>query len=258
MSITINLQFDTSLAKNYRSGSQVARILTENWVNNNCYCPSCGAPQLNKYGNNKKVADFSCSSCKSDFELKSKKEKILSSIVDGAYFSMIERIQSSSNPHFFFLNYSKNYSVDSFFVVPKYYFIPEIIQKRKPLSANARRAGWIGCNILLHTIPSSGKIFLVQNGVVLPKKTVMNNWKKTGFLQHEKIEKKGWIFDIMKCIDRVPSKTFSLRDIYLFERELRAKFPNNNFIKDKIRQQLQVLRDKGYLEFKGKGNYIKL
>lgn len=90
----MNLQFDTSLAKDYKNESQIARILTESWVNNNCYCPSCGAPELNKYGNNKKVADFSCVNCEADFELKSKKEKILSKIVDGAYYSIIERILS--------------------------------------------------------------------------------------------------------------------------------------------------------------------
>lgn len=62
----------------------------------------------------------------------------------------------------------------------------------------------------------------------------------------------------MKCIDNISSKKFSLQNIYLFENELKSKFPNNNFIKDKIRQQLQVLRDKGFLEFKGNGNYVKL
>ena len=32
----------------------------------------------------------------------------------------------------------------------------------------------------------------------------------------------------------------------------------NNFIKDKIRQQLQLLRDRGLIEFKGNGNYKKI
>ena len=32
----------------------------------------------------------------------------------------------------------------------------------------------------------------------------------------------------------------------------------NNFIKDKIRQQLQLLRDKGIIEFVGRGNYKKV
>jgi type II restriction enzyme len=48
----------------------------------------------------------------------------------------------------------------------------------------------------------------------------------------------------MKCIERLEKKEFLLQDIYNFENELRNKYPNNNFIKDKIRQQLQKLRDK--------------
>lgn len=43
--------------------------------------------------------------------------------------------------------------------------------------------------------------------------------------------------------------------IYGFEKTLQAKHPENNFVKDKIRQQLQYLRDKGYLTFKGQGRY---
>lgn len=33
------------------------------------------------------------------------------------------------------------------------------------------------------------------------------------------------------------------------------KYPNNQPVKDKIRQQLQVLRDKGYLDFVSRGYY---
>ena len=38
----------------------------------------------------------------------------------------------------------------------------------------------------------------------------------------------------------------------------KSKYTNNNFIKDKIRQQLQVLRDQGIIEFNGRGNYKKI
>ena len=62
----------------------------------------------------------------------------------------------------------------------------------------------------------------------------------------------------MKILDKIKKTQFTLNDVYLFESKLKNKFPNNNFIKDKIRQQLQVLRDKGVIEFKGNGNYSKL
>ncbi|MEI6488637.1 MAG: restriction endonuclease, partial [Bacteroidota bacterium] len=72
------------------------------------------------------------------------------------------------------------------------------------------------------------------------------------------IDSKGWILDIMKCVDSINKRTFSLDDVYMFENDLKLKHPENNFIKDKIRQQLQVLRDKGIIEFAGRGNYKKI
>ena len=45
--------------------------------------------------------------------------------------------------------------------------------------------------------------------------------------------------------------------MYQFEQKLKTKYPNNQFIKDKIRQQLQVLRDKDLIEFVSRGTYRK-
>jgi type II restriction enzyme len=36
---------------------------------------------------------------------------------------------------------------------------------------------------------------------------------------------------------------------------LSSKYPGNRHVRPKIRQQLQVLRDSGYLEFLSKGTY---
>lgn len=48
---------------------------------------------------------------------------------------------------------------------------------------------------------------------------------------------------------------FTLPEMYSFEEELKRIHPRNKHIKPKIRQQLQILRDKGILEFLGKGKY---
>ena len=45
---------------------------------------------------------------------------------------------------------------------------------------------------------------------------------------------------------------FSLVEVYAFESELARLHPDNRHVKDKIRQQLQLLRDKGILDFAGK------
>ena len=251
--------FQAYLSKEYKNLSQKIRVLTEDWVGSQVFCPACG-DDIKKYGHNRPVADFYCQNCKEEFELKSKKDNIGKKIVNGAYRTMIERLQDNNNPNFFLLNYTlKRFEVINFFIIPKHFFIPQIIEKRKPLSQTARRAGWVGCNILMQKIPLSGRIFYIKNKKIENKKCVLKNWEKVLFLRRlKKLELKGWIFDIMNCIDRLGKRKFTLSEIYKFETELSRKYPNNKHIKDKIRQQLQFLRDKGYLEFRGKGRYKKI
>jgi len=46
--------------------------------------------------------------------------------------------------------------------------------------------------------------------------------------------------------------------MYQFEAMLTIKHPNNHNIKAKIRQQLQLLRDKGFIDFLDRGIYKKI
>lgn len=254
----MNLRLDISIAKKYHSPSQIARVVTENWVGDNAYCPSCGSEKLNNFENNSPVADFYCHKCRAEYELKSKKDSFAEKIINGAFSTMLQRINSENNPNFFFLNYSiRDLIIKNFLVIPKYYFINDVIEKRKPLGINARRAGWTGCNILLKNIPESGKIFFIQDYKINSKTEVLKNWTRTAFLAKQKKEARGWTIEVMKVIDKIQNKSFSLNEVYYFEKELQQKFPNNNFIKDKIRQQLQVLRDRDFIEFKSRGQYVK-
>ncbi len=253
----MKLTFDKSLAVGYKSASQKARVLTEGWVDNEIFCPNCGRLNIDKYPSGRPVADFYCANCREDYELKSKQNGIGTKIVDGAYRTMIERLGSTNNPNFFLLNYDlRDFSVLNFFVIPKHFFVPDIIEKRKALSQAARRAGWIGCNILLSHIPQTGKIFFIRNKQVEPKEKVLAEWQKTLFLREEKeISAKGWLLDVMRCVDKLGRREFTLNDVYAFENELSRIHPENKHIKDKIRQQLQILRDKGYLDFVSRGIY---
>lgn len=238
----------------YKSNSQKARVLTEFWTWENIFCPACGE-NISQYENNRPVADFYCKKCSEDFELKSGMN-LWKKITDGAYGTMIERLKSDNNPNFFFLNYSKDFQIKNFVVIPKHYFTQEIIEKRKPLPITAKRAGWIGCNILLEPIPESGKIFYIKNGDERKKQDVLSDWSRTLFLrQKTQQEAKWWMLDVMRCIEILHKKEFELKELYDFELALAQKYPNNNFIKDKIRQQLQNLRDVWYLEFLERGKY---
>lgn len=253
----MNLSFESNLADKYPSQPQKIRVLTEHWVDSQVYCPNCGHLDIDKYKNNKPVADFFCSNCKEDYELKSKKGLAGTKIVNGAYRTMIQRLQESHNPNLFLLNYDlQNFQVVNFLVIPKHFFVPDIIEKRKPLSQAAIRAGWVGCNILLRNIPETGKIFFVKNKSIEKKETVLAEWQKTLFLREAKeTNAKGWLIDIMMCLEKLGRKEFSLDEVYGFENALSKKHPDNHHVKDKIRQQLQFLRDKGYLEFVERGHY---
>ena len=254
----MNLNFNLDLAEGYKSNSQIARVLTENWVLNNSYCPSCGELPLNEFENNSPVADFYCKKCNEEFELKSKSGKLSNKITDGAYSTMIERINAENNPNFFFLTYTKQWTVNDFLIIPKQFFTPEIIIKRPPLAETARRAGWIGCNIDISKVADVGKIFLIRNSKTINQEIVKETFNKTLFLRTKNKDAKGWILDVMNCIDSINTEKFTLEDVYKFEEKLKLKYPNNNFIKDKIRQQLQFLRDKGIIEFSSRGNYKKI
>lgn len=240
----------------YSSGSQNARVLTEAWVAQAMYCPNCGNPRLSQLPANRPVADFYCSQCNDEFELKSQRGKFGKKLANGAYATKIERLNSNSSPNLVLMNYDAAANVvRDIFLVPKRFFVPSVVEKRKPLAATARRAGWIGSNILLEKIPEAGRIFCVRQSVIVPKEQVLENWKKTAFLDAASLDARGWLVEVMSCIDRLKSRQFSLQDVYNFEPHLSGLYPGNNNVRPKIRQQLQILRDGGYLEFLGNGFY---
>lgn len=252
----MNSKLNFDIACNYKSASQIARVVTEDWVAREGYCPQCGN-NLSTLPNNSPVADFMCINCSEEYELKSKKDAMGRKIVDGAYGTMIERLASDNNPNFFFLNYDKyDRSVKNFIIIPKHFFVSDIIEKRTALPVTARRAGWIGCNILLSNIPESGKIYYIKNKKIIDRNNVCEEWDRTLFLRDStRSNLRGWLLDMMNCIEKMQSDQFTLQDMYGFEELLAQKHPENKHIKDKIRQQLQFLRDKGYVEFMSKGHY---
>lgn len=181
-----------------------------------------------------------------------------SKVADGAYDTLIARITSNENPDFLFMSYSiKEMCVTDLVMIPKYFFVPEIIEKRKPLPSTARRSGWIGCNIVIGQIPTQGKIAIINNGIEENHEMVFKRVTLSQKLSTEDLHARGWLMDILKCVDSIPTNEFSLSDMYQFEPYLYEKHPENNNIKPKIRQQLQILRDKGVIEFLDRSEYRK-
>ena len=106
---------------------------------------------------------FYCTKCSEEYELKSKHGIVGKKILNGAYATMIERLKSNNNPNFFFLTYDKSsLEIKNFLTIPKYFFVIDILEKRTPLNITARRAGWVGCNIIVENIPEFGKFFIYR------------------------------------------------------------------------------------------------
>ncbi len=59
----------------------------------------------------------------------------------------------------------------------------------------------------------------------------------------------------MKCIESLGKPEFMLEEVYGFEEHLGELYPSNQNVRPKIRQQLQYLRDRGFVEFVSRGHY---
>jgi type II restriction enzyme len=152
------------------------------------------------------------------------------------------------------------------------------------LAATARRAGWVGSKIVLAGVPESGKVWLVRGGEALPRDAVLERWRSTcppltlrafvaenakslafsrrvarddhsSLLREAGAAARGWLIEVMKCVEAIGRPAFTLGDVYAFEGRLAPLYPGNRHVRPKIRQQLQVLRDRGWLEFTGRGRY---
>jgi type II restriction enzyme len=60
------------------------------------------------------------------------------------------------------------------------------------------------------------------------------------------------VLNVVRSLNR---KEFLLQDVYAFAGQLQKLHPGNRHVPDKIRQQLQILRDLGFVEFLGRGRY---
>jgi type II restriction enzyme len=244
----MNLSMLGDLATGYKSGCQRARVITEAWGEQNLYCPNCSSSNLSRLSNNTKAFDYQCPGCSLDYQLKGQQSRIGDRINDGAYRAMMDAIRQDATPNFFFMQYElADWSVKNLLLVPSFAFPESAIIKRKPLSPTARRAGWVGCNIALNRIPLDARIAVVSQGAVIPASEVRAQYRHVKPLKELKAKERGWTLDVLNAVRRLGKVQFGTAEMYAFARELEELHPDNRHVRDKIRQQLQVLRDRGFL-----------
>lgn len=240
----------------YKSASQRARIGTEAWGAKNLFCPSCESPRLSESTRNTAAIDYVCPHCASAFQLKSQSRAFGAKILDSAYSEMKRAILEDRTPNLYVLQYDRaEWVVRKVILIPKFAFALSAVERRSPLAPTARRAGWVGCNILLDRIPADARISIVEAGKPVPAQVVRTAYQRLRPLEKLKVEMRGWTLDVLQTVRSLGKSEFALSEMYSQVDVLARLHPKNFHVRDKIRQQLQVLRDMNLLEFLGDGSY---
>lgn len=250
----MDLACDLAKADGYKSPAQICRVISEAWFGKNAYCLSCTGDKLVPTPNNTKAADFQCQACLQQYELKTF-NRPSRKIVDGAFSALMSRIDSGCAPTLMLMERTRSWQIQNLIAIHHLFLTPDVVEKRSPLSPTARRAGWIGCNIRLDLIASDGRIKVVQDGVPVEPSLVRKNFRQYQRLCAVPGSQRGWTTLTLEVVRTLKAQNFTLGDVYANEVVFARRFPNNNNLRPKIRQQLQVLRDLGYVEFLGGGRY---
>jgi type II restriction enzyme len=251
----MQLSMNPTLTLGYKNRSQIARVLSEDWATRNLYCAVCNASSVGQQSNNTRAVDFSCRRCTAGYQLKSSLSWHERRIPDAGYEAMISAIRSDNVPNLLVMQYTPDWTVKNLILVPSFFFTEAAIECRAPLGPMARRAGWVGCNILLSNISPEGKIRLVTNHVACDPETVRQEYKRIRPLSNLQVSLRGWTLNVLRIVHKIATQGFTLDEVYQFEAELSILYPRNNNVRAKIRQQLQILRDIGLIKFMGRGKY---
>jgi hypothetical protein len=100
---------------------------------------------------------------------------------------------------------------------------------------------------------------LNQNAfVICNRQEIWTTLARVRPLEQLRVDARGWTLDVLNVVRALDKKEFVLQDVYAFAAQLQKLHPGNRHVPDKIRQQLQVLRILGFVEFLGHGCYRSL
>jgi type II restriction enzyme len=125
-----------------------------------------------------------------------------------------------------------------------------------------------------HLSPGSQSRLTSAATIIVPPAEVREKFKRVKPLKDLSVKQRGWALDVLNivrrvvgttstsshssskkrdAVERIPTNTFTNEEVYAFARELEQLHPDNRHVRDKIRQQLQVLRDAKLLIHVGSG-----
>lgn len=169
---------------------------------------------------------------------------------------MKKAIEEDATPNIFAMEYDPDqWTITNLFLIPRFAYGLSAIKCRAPLSATAERHDWIGCTILLDRIPQQARIPIIVSGVSIPREIVRAQYRKVRPLSQLRPDMRGWTLDVYNCIQRFGKQAFTTKEVRELVPELQKLHPGNYHVEEKIRQQLQKLRDLHLVDFPARGQY---
>jgi type II restriction enzyme len=252
----VQVRLPTSGLERYTSNSQRARVATEKWGASNLFCASCKSPRVESLPHGTPVIDFVCPRCGAPYQLKSQSRRFTQKITDAEYGQMCRAIREDRTPNLLAMHYDRDHwRVSTLILIPRFAFSEAAIEKRNPAHVRGRRNPWIGCNILLARIPAEAKLRIITNGNPEDPALIRKKYKQVRSLAAIEPSERGWTLDTLAAVRSLGKQSFTLPEVYSLEQHLAQLHPANRHVRDKIRQQLQLLRDAGLLDFLGRGQY---
>jgi type II restriction enzyme len=172
---------------------------------------------------------------------------------------MMRRIRAAEAPALMLMHYAEDWSVQRLIAIHPVFLTPSVVRKRsKPhLRPITRKPYWM-CDLDLTRIPPDGKIVIVRDGGERPRADARRAFRESMRFGDVPLRKRGWAALVLAYVRKINKVEFTLADLYAYEAAMHAAYPQNSHVRPKIRQQMQVLRDLGYLQFMDRGEYRML
>lgn len=252
----MRLVCNPELGAHHTSNTQRVRKISEGWFLAEGYCLNCNSPRVERTRASTEFRDFECPACGQGYELKSATRAHTSIVQDGGYNSMMRQVRAESVSALLLMPYDANWCVKRLLAVHPVFLTPAVVRKRpKPhLRPGTGKPYWM-CDLNLTVIPPDGKISVVQDAAPVDEAVVRAAYANSKRFADVPLERRGWAGLVLGAVRKIGKQEFTLHEVYAHEEAMRAAYPENSHVRPKIRQQLQVLRDLGYIEFLSRGEY---
>lgn len=252
----MDLICNPEIAAHLKSNSQKVRVISEAWLAGAGYCLNCSSNRLMPTRANTVARDYACPRCGQPYELKSAARAHTRIVQDGGYDSMMNRVRNGEAPALLLMHYTQEWRVQRLIAIHPVFLTPAVIVKRKkPHTRPKTGVAYQMCDLNLSFIPEDGKIVVVNNGKARSHIAARRSFLQSARFADVPIAKRGWAALVLAAVRRIGKTEFTLSDVYKYEVSMHAAYPENSHVRDKIRQQMQLLRDLAYIEFLAAGEY---